>query len=81
MLKKRTTGVDQKEEDLSAESREDHIKYYRSLNGMIASMQEELGAETEDVIVGNLKGRITAMNEDKKRIEGMFPEVDWDKVS
>ena len=72
--------MDEKDGDRSARSREDHIRYYRSLNRVIAGAQEEMGAETDEAIVGHLRDRISAVRKDKERIEGMFPEIDWDKV-
>ena len=72
--------MDEKEEDKSAESQRNHIKYYKSLVLTAASMQKELDSETDSSVISHLKNRIDALNKDKKRIEQMFPELDWNNV-
>ncbi len=69
-----------RDEDRSAASREEHVRYYRSLNAVIAGAEEELAAEADGRLARHLRDRIDAVNRDKRRIEGMFPEVDWDGV-
>jgi len=67
--------MDVKEEDKSDESKKNHIKYYRSLNKIISEIQNEMNTEKEDAIKEHLKKRIEAMEEDKKRITKMFPDI------
>ena len=67
--------VDEKEEDKSEESKRNHLKYYRSLVNTITNMQEEKRSESEDAIKEHLDKRIQALEEDKKRIRVMFPEI------
>ena len=73
--------MDEKEEDKSAESRDQHIKYYRSLNEMISKMRNEVNVAKDEAVKKHLDNRIDALNKDKKRIEQMFPEIDWDEAS
>ena len=70
-----------KKEDRSADSRVNHIKYYRSLNEMAVSIQREMDTETDGAIMNHLRNRIDAITKDKKRIEQMFPEINWDEVN
>ena len=73
-------AMDEREQDRSAKSRQDHVRYYRSLSKTIASTQKEMDAELEDAIQNHLRKRVDAMLKDKKRIEEMFPDIDWNKI-
>lgn len=67
--------MDEKVEDTSEESRKNHISYYRSLNRVIQELQNEMSNETNSTVRNHLKGRIDAMEKDKKRIKNMFPDM------
>ncbi|KEQ56599.1 hypothetical protein AAA799E16_01235 [Marine Group I thaumarchaeote SCGC AAA799-E16] len=67
--------MDIKEEDKSEESRQNHIKYYKSLSKTIESIREEEKQEADPVIKNHLKKRIEAMEKDKVRIKEMFPDI------
>jgi uncharacterized protein YicC (UPF0701 family) len=67
--------MDVKEEDKSEQSKKDHIVYYKSLNKIITELQEEREQEVEPTIQRHLDGRIDAMEQDRKRIRKMFPDV------
>ena len=73
--------MDEKEEDKSGDSRENHIKYYKALTEMAASMQEEMRGEGDNAIKNHLRNRIDAIIKDKKRIEQMFPEINWVEIN
>ena len=73
--------MDQKEEDKSEESKQNHITYYKSLSKIIANMNEEIDEEGEPAIKEHLKSRIDAMEKDRKRIRNLFPDMEkeeWD---
>ena len=73
--------MDQKEEDKSEESKQNHITYYKSLSKIIANMNEEIDEEGEPAIKEHLKSRIDAMEKDRKRIRDLFPDMkkeEWD---
>ena len=72
--------LDEKKEDISAHSMENHLKYYRSLHEISVNMQREMSQESDDKIISYLKNRIDAISKDKKRIESMFPDVDWNEI-
>jgi uncharacterized protein YicC (UPF0701 family) len=67
--------MDVKKEDKSEQSKKDHIVYYKSLNKIITELQEEREQEVEPTIQRHLDGRIDAMEQDRKRIRKMFPDV------
>ena len=67
--------LDVKEEDTSEESKKNHISYYRSLSKVILEIQKEKEQEGEPAIKNHLDKRIEAMEEDKKRIRDMFPDI------
>ena len=67
--------MDIRKEDRSEESKKNHIAYYRSLTKIILNIQKEKEEENEQVIKEHLDDRINAMEEDKKRIKEMFPEI------
>ena len=67
--------MDIKKEDRTEESKKNHIAYYKSLTKIISNIQKEKEEENEQVIKEHLESRINAMEEDKKRIKEMFPEI------
>ena len=67
--------MDVKEEDKSEESKANHITYYKSLTKVISDIQLEKNQETDPTIKEHLDKRIEAMENDKKRIREMFPDV------
>ncbi|MBS1268477.1 MAG: hypothetical protein MAG458_01206 [Nitrosopumilus sp.] len=67
--------MDEKDEDKSEKSRKNHLKYYRSLDRTIIDIKNEKTQESENVILNHLDKRIEAMEEDKKRIKEMFPDI------
>ncbi len=73
--------MDIKEEDRSEESQRNHVTYYKSLARTISDVEEEKKREGDQVVRDHLDKRIEAMQRDKKRIRGMFPDVSeeqWD---
>ena len=73
--------MDIKKEDKSEQSKKDHIVYYKSLSKIITELQEERRQESGPAIQRHLDGRIDAMEQDRKRIRNMFPDVlekEWD---
>ena len=71
--------MDIKKEDKSEQSKKDHIVYYKSLSKIITELQEERKQESEPTIQRHLDGRIDAMEQDRKRIKNMFPDVSEEK--
>ena len=67
--------MDEKEEDKSEKSKNNHIKYYKSLNKIIKDIQKEKNQEEDHVIKNYLEKRIDAMEKDIQRIRNMFPNV------
>ena len=67
--------MDEKKEDKSEESKQNHITYYKSLSKIIANMNEEINEEGEPAIKEHLKSRIDAMEKDRKRIRDLFPDM------
>jgi uncharacterized protein YicC (UPF0701 family) len=67
--------MDVKKEDKSEQSKKDHIVYYKSLSKIITELQEERRQELVSTIQRHLDGRIDAMEQDRKRIRNMFPDV------
>jgi hypothetical protein len=67
--------MDVKDGDKSEESRKKHITYYRSLEKTIVDIENEKNQENENIILNHLNKRIEAMEEDKKRIREMFPDI------
>ena len=73
--------MDEKKEDKSEESKQNHITYYKSLSKIIANMNKEIHEEGEPAIKEHLKSRIDAMEKDRKRIRDLFPDMkkeEWD---
>ncbi len=67
--------MDEKSEDMSEESKKNHIAYYRSLSRVILDMEMEKTQETEPAVLRHLEDRISAVRKDQTRIKGMFPDV------
>ncbi|QDI88206.1 hypothetical protein Nisw_00990 [Candidatus Nitrosopumilus sp. SW] len=67
--------MDIKEEDTSKESKQKHIKYFKSLTKTIEDIREEEKQENDPVIKNHLEKRIEAMEKDKIRIKEMFPDI------
>ncbi|MDH3313437.1 MAG: hypothetical protein OEM28_09880 [Nitrosopumilus sp.] len=67
--------MDVKKEDITEESKINHIAYYRSLTEVISNIQKEKEQENEQAIKEHLENRMDAMEKDKKRIREMFPEI------
>ncbi len=73
--------MDVKDEDRSEKSKQDHITYYKSLTNVISDIKAEKEQESDPTIKNHLDERIKAMEEDRKRIREMFPDVtkeEWD---
>ena len=73
--------MDVKEEDKSEESKNNHIRYYKSLTKTINDIEKEKEQEADPTIKNHLNERIDAMEKDRKRIREMFPQVskeEWD---
>ena len=73
--------MDEKKEDKSEESKKNHMTYYRSLTKIITDMKDEINQEGEPAIKEHLTSRIDAMENDRKRIRDLFPNMkkeDWD---
>jgi len=67
--------MDVKEEDKSEESKKNHITYYKSLTKIISDIQEEKNTALDPTIKNHLDERIDALEKDRKRIRGMFPDI------
>jgi uncharacterized protein YicC (UPF0701 family) len=82
LFSKKSQGVmDVKDEDTSEESRKNHVLYYKSLTKIISDIQKEKKREAEPAIKNHLDSRIEAMEKDRERIRGMFPDIkegEWD---
>ena len=67
--------MDVKEEDKSEESMRNHITYYKSLSKIILDIQEEANQNSEPTKKDYLDARIDAIEKDRQRIRGMFPNI------
>ena len=67
--------MDVKDEDTSEESKKNHVLYYKSLTKIISDIQKEKNQEAEPAIKTHLDSRIEAMEKDRERIRGMFPDI------
>jgi uncharacterized protein YicC (UPF0701 family) len=67
--------MDTKKEDKSEQSKKDHIVYYKSLNKIIMKLYEERIEESDSTIQRYLDERMNAVEQDRKRIKKMFPDV------
>ena len=73
--------MDEKIEDKSEESKQNHIIYYKSLTKIITNMEQEIDDEGEPAVKEHLKSRIDAIEKDRKRIRDLFPDMsreEWD---
>ena len=73
--------MDEKIEDKSEESKQNHIIYYKSLTKIITNMEQEINNEGEPAVKEHLKSRIDAIEKDRKRIRDLFPNMsreEWD---
>ena len=73
--------MDEKIEDKSEESKQNHIIYYKSLTKIITNMEQEINSEGEPAVKEHLKSRIDAIEKDRKRIRDLFPNMsreEWD---
>jgi uncharacterized protein YicC (UPF0701 family) len=73
--------MDEKIEDKSEESKQNHIIYYKSLTKIITNMEQEIDNEGEPAVKEHLKSRIDAIEKDRKRIRDLFPNMsreEWD---
>ena len=73
--------MDEKTEDKSEESKQNHIIYYKSLTKIITNMEQEINNEGEPAVKEHLKSRIDAIEKDRKRIRDLFPDMsreEWD---
>jgi len=76
--------MDEKKEDKSEESRQNHIIYYKSLTKIIANIEQEINNEGEPAVKEHLKSRIDAIEKDRKRIRELFPDMtkeEWDNAN
>ena len=73
--------MDEKKEDKSEESKQNHRIYYKSLTKIIADMEQEINNDGEPAVKEHLKSRIDAIEKDRKRIRELFPDMtkeEWD---
>jgi len=73
--------MDEKEEDKSEKSKQNHIIYYKSLSKIISNMEKEIDDEGEPAVKEHLRSRIDAIEKDRKRIRDLFPDMkmeEWD---
>ncbi|WP_067960214.1 hypothetical protein [Nitrosopumilus sp. Nsub] len=73
--------MDEKEEDKSEKSKQNHIIYYKSLSKIISNMEKEIDDEGEPAVKEHLRSRIDAVEKDRKRIRDLFPDMkmeEWD---
>jgi uncharacterized protein YicC (UPF0701 family) len=76
--------MDEKKEDKSEESKQNHRIYYKSLTKIIANMEQEINNEGEPAVKEHLKSRIDAIEKDRKRIRELFPDTtkeEWDNAN
>jgi len=73
--------MDEKIEDKSEKSKQNHIIYYKSLSKIISNMEKEIDDEGEPAVKEHLRSRIDAIEKDRKRIRDLFPDMkmeEWD---
>jgi len=73
--------MDEKKEDKSEESKQNHRIYYKSLTKIIADIEQEINSDGEPAVKEHLKSRIDAIEKDRKRIRELFPDMtkeEWD---
>ena len=64
--------MDTKEEDISEESFQKHLEFYKKLNKKIKDLQQEIQNSNDKKVKTHLHERIDALELDKKRIQKMF---------
>ena len=67
--------MDVKDEDKSEESKKNHMSYYKSLTKVILDIQKEASLGTDPTMKNHLDERIDAVENDRKRIRDMFPDI------
>ena len=67
--------MDEKEEDKSTESFQNHLIFYQKLNNKIIEIQKEILNSGDSKILKHLNERIDALELDKTRIRKLFPDV------
>ena len=72
--------MDEKIEDKSEESKQNHIIYYKSLTKIITNMEQEINNEGEPAVKEHLKSRIDAIEKDRKRIRDLFPDMSREEL-
>ena len=73
--------MDVKDEDKSEQSLKDHFVYYKSLTRIISEIQKEKNEELDPTKQSYLNNRIDAIEKDRQRIKGLFPNItdeEWD---
>jgi hypothetical protein len=68
--------MDEKEEDKSEESLQNHLIFYQKLNEAISGIELEMKNTSDEKILKHLRERIDAIDLDKKRIRKLFPKID-----
>ncbi len=75
--------MDEKEEDKSDKSFQDHLIFYKKLNQKIKDIQAEKNTSADPKVITHLGERIKALELDKTRIKKLFPNMEndiWDKM-
>jgi len=75
--------MDEKKEDKSDKSFNDHLIFYKKLNKKIKEIQDEKNLSNDNQVIQHLTKRIEAMELDKTRIKKLFQNEDteiWDKL-
>ena len=67
--------MDEKTEDKSTESFQNHLIFYQKLNNKIIEIQKEILNSGDSKILKHLNERIDALELDKTRIRKLFPDV------
>lgn len=70
--------MDEKEEDVSEESFQKHLEFYKKLNKKIKDIQQEIQDSGDNKVITHLHERIDALELDKKRIQKMFKNTTED---
>ena len=68
--------MDEKEEDRSEDSFQNHLVFYKKLDRKISEIQNEIKVSEGEKILKHLNERIDAIELDQARIRKMFPKVD-----
>ena len=68
--------MDEKEEDKSEKSFQEHLIFYGKLNNKINEIQNEIQISGDPKILNHLNERIEALELDKSRIRKLFPKID-----